>query len=252
MKRLSSDLNSAIPLQLGAGQQLRADFVLQTTTFFKVSGHVSSPVALPGVNLQFEDRLGDRFSFPAKFDRMTGEFQTAAPAGFFKLTANAWSQEGKSFSAEAPLNISSDVAGVRLMLAPSNVIPIIVRTESTRPLPAAARRNQTSGMPLPNIHLRATGGVLGASDFWARPEGPNNRALALRDVSSGKYSLEVDPNGPWYVQLMRDRADVSPFRDQIVFGRDFAERASAIEAQADIAAMSDACTAAGGLRWQAA
>ena len=211
----ASDLNSAIPLQLGAGQQLRADFVLQTTTFFKVSGHVSSPVALPGVNLQFEDRLGDRFSFPAKFDRMTGEFQTAAPAGFFKLTANAWSQEGKSFNAEAPLNISSDVAGVRLMLAPSNVIPIVVRTESTRPLPAAARRNQTSGMPLPNIHLRATGGVLGASDFWARPEGPNNRALALPDVPSGKYSLEVNTSGPWYVQSAQC-AGVDLLREDLV------------------------------------
>ena len=195
----ASDLNSAIPLQLGAGQQLRADFVLQTTTFFKVSGHVSSPVALPGVNLQFEDRLGDRFSFPAKFDRMTGEFQTAAPAGSFTLTANAWTQEGKSFNAEAPLNISSDISGVRLVPAPSNAIPVIVRTEATRSLPAAARRNQAAGMPLPNVHLRAIG-VLGASDYWARPEGPNNRALASPDVPSGKYSLEVNTSDPWYVQ----------------------------------------------------
>jgi len=79
------------------------------------------------------------------------------------------------------------------------------------------------------------------------------KKVILRDdrvVGSVLYGSVAD--GPWYVQLMRDRADVSPFRDQIVFGRDFAERASAIEAQADIAAMSDACTAAGGLRWQAA
>ena len=105
-----------------------------------------------------------------------------------------------SFNAEVPLNISSDVSGARLVLAPSNAIPVIVRTEATRPLPAAARRNQAAGMPLPNIHLRATGGVLGASDYWTRPEGPNNRALALPDVPSGKYSLEVNTSGPWYVQ----------------------------------------------------
>ena len=30
-------------------------------------------------------------------------------------------------------------------------------------------------------------------------------------------------DGPWYVQLMRDKADVSAFRDQLVFGRAFAE-----------------------------
>src|SRR5207237_6942705 len=35
-------------------------------------------------------------------------------------------------------------------------------------------------------------------DFWARPEGP--KALAFRDVPSGKYSLEMDNNGSWYMQ----------------------------------------------------
>ena len=34
-------------------------------------------------------------------------------------------------------------------------------------------------------------------------------------------------DGPWYVQLMRDKADVSAFRDQLVFGRAFAEAAGA-------------------------
>jgi len=33
-------------------------------------------------------------------------------------------------------------------------------------------------------------------------------------------------DGPWYVQLMRDRSDVSAFRDQIIFGRAFADAAA--------------------------
>jgi hypothetical protein len=139
------DLNSATPIQLGAGQQLRTDFSLQTAALFKVSGLVSGFAPNQGVSLQFEDRMGDRFSFPTKFDRMSGEFQTAARAGSYRLTANAWSQEGMSFNAEVPLNISSDVAGVRLMLAPSHVIPIIIRTEATRPLPAAVRPEPDRG-----------------------------------------------------------------------------------------------------------
>jgi nitrite reductase (NADH) large subunit len=32
-------------------------------------------------------------------------------------------------------------------------------------------------------------------------------------------------DGSWFVELMRDKADVSAFRDRIVFGRDFAEAA---------------------------
>jgi nitrite reductase (NADH) large subunit len=52
------------------------------------------------------------------------------------------------------------------------------------------------------------------------------KKLVLRDgriVGSVLYGHVAD--GPWYLQLMRDKADVSAFRDQIVFGRAFAEAA---------------------------
>ena len=54
------------------------------------------------------------------------------------------------------------------------------------------------------------------------------KKVILRDdrvVGSVLYGSVAD--GPWYVQLMREKADVSAFRDQIVFGRDFAEQANA-------------------------
>jgi nitrite reductase (NADH) large subunit len=79
------------------------------------------------------------------------------------------------------------------------------------------------------------------------------KKVILRDdrvVGSVLYGSVAD--GPWYVQLMREKIDVSPIRNQIVFGRDFVERAGAAEPRVDIAAMSDASIAATGLRWQAA
>jgi len=66
------------------------------------------------------------------------------------------------------------------------------------------------------------------------------KKVILRDnriVGSVLYGHVVD--GPWYVQLMRDKADVSAFRDQLVFGRAFAERAGAPAPKIDIAAMPD-------------
>ena len=51
------------------------------------------------------------------------------------------------------------------------------------------------------------------------------KKVILRDdrvVGSVLYGSVAD--GPWYVQLMRDKVDVSAFRDQIVFGRGFAEQ----------------------------
>ena len=53
------------------------------------------------------------------------------------------------------------------------------------------------------------------------------KKVILRDdriVGSVLYGSVAD--GPWYVQLMRDKVDVSSFRDQIVFGRAFAEQAA--------------------------
>jgi nitrite reductase (NADH) large subunit len=57
-----------------------------------------------------------------------------------------------------------------------------------------------------------------------------------RVVGSVLYGAVAD--GPWYVELMRARADVSLIRDQIVFGRAFAEQVSA--PADDIPAPSDA------------
>ncbi|HXC30260.1 MAG TPA: nitrite reductase large subunit NirB [Stellaceae bacterium] len=66
------------------------------------------------------------------------------------------------------------------------------------------------------------------------------KKVILRDnriVGSVLYGHVVD--GPWYVQLMRERTDVSAFRDQLVFGRAFAEQAGAPAPKIDIAAMPD-------------
>ncbi|HEX8828631.1 MAG TPA: hypothetical protein VF778_11000, partial [Xanthobacteraceae bacterium] len=59
-------------------------------------------------------------------------------------------------------------------------------------------------------------------------------------------------DGPWYVQLMHDKVDVASFRDQIVFGRAFAEQAGTAS-QNFPAAVPEAGRSADieGLPWQA-
>jgi nitrite reductase (NADH) large subunit len=54
------------------------------------------------------------------------------------------------------------------------------------------------------------------------------KKVILRDdrvVGCVLYGAVTD--GSWYVQLMRDKVDVARFRDQLVFGRGFAEQAGA-------------------------
>jgi len=77
------------------------------------------------------------------------------------------------------------------------------------------------------------------------------KKVILRDdriVGSVLYGSVAD--GPWYVQLMRDKVDVSSLRDQIVFGRAFAEQPAAPRDAA--AATSVAGEPIAGLQWQAA
>ncbi len=81
------------------------------------------------------------------------------------------------------------------------------------------------------------------------------KKLILREsrvVGSVLYGSVAD--GPWYVQLMREKVDVSPFREQIIFGQTFAEQASATTPPTELAVMPDrdGAEAATGSRWQTA
>jgi len=81
------------------------------------------------------------------------------------------------------------------------------------------------------------------------------KKLILREsrvVGSVLYGSVAD--GPWYVWLMREKVDVSPFREQIIFGQTFAEQASATTPPTELAVMPDrdGAEAATGLRWQTA
>ena len=98
-------------------------------------------------------------------------------------------------------------------------------------------------------------GALAAAD-------PADQEITLHDAKRGLYKKVIVrddriagcvlygsvSDGPWYVELMRDKIDVSPFRDQLVFGRSYVEQAmNARDAQA-----APMPVEAAGLQWQAA
>jgi nitrite reductase (NADH) large subunit len=79
------------------------------------------------------------------------------------------------------------------------------------------------------------------------------KKVILRDgriVGSVLYGGVAD--GPWYVQLMRDKSDVSAFRDWIVFGRAIAEQAGTASPQLHVAGMDGANAADAERQWLAA
>jgi nitrite reductase (NADH) large subunit len=100
--------------------------------------------------------------------------------------------------------------------------------------------------------LKITGvDVFSAGALMAADAGDDE--ITLRDDARGLYKKVVlrdgklvgavlygdVADGQWYLQLMRDKQDVTPLRDRLVFGRAFAESGTAATAGPDFAAMPD-------------
>jgi nitrite reductase (NADH) large subunit len=100
--------------------------------------------------------------------------------------------------------------------------------------------------------LKITGvDVFSAGALMAADDGDDE--ITLRDDARGLYKKIVlrdcklvgavlygdVADGQWYLQLMRDKDDVSALRDRLVFGRAFAEAGSGKAAGPDFAAMPD-------------
>jgi len=126
------------------------------------------------------------------FDPSSGQFQAMAPSGKYILIATAY-PAGTPWTAEIPLNVTADQAGIQLALSPESSIPVQVRTEVTNSL-------LVGGPAVPSIHLIDTS-RLGSRMYSLVVQGnPRNPSLLLQNLLPGKYHVEVSANGPWYVQ----------------------------------------------------
>jgi hypothetical protein len=195
----TADLSSATPLEVAPGQQLIADLTVKAVPFVKVSGVISGANPGNGVQLQFEDQFGNNFSDVQRFDAATGQFQAAAPAGIYTLTATTWFG-GAEQTAEVPLNLLSDVSGIRLTLAPGGPIPVYVSTEETR---SSSRTTAGRGnMPVPSLRFIDANHLL--SQNYAGVEGdPQSGVFTVPNLRPGRYLVEVGANDPWYVETAR-------------------------------------------------
>jgi len=194
------DLSSAMPFQIGPGQQVDANFSLKAEPMFHLSGTVACLAPDDGVNLRLLDRSGEYLSFSVGYGPAPCQFQAEVLSGSYTFVVNSW-HEGALLSAEIALNVNSDLTGISAAPSPAHSIPIAVRAESTSRSGPQRRGTKEPNAYLASIHLSANAGSLNQSDYQAQPEGdPKNPSLVLRNLPSGKYSVEVNASAPWYVQ----------------------------------------------------
>jgi Carboxypeptidase regulatory-like domain len=214
-----NDFATANPVEVAAGQRAEINFNLRSQFFHRISGTVSGyPQGTAGINLQVTDAAGQQMQAGFRFDQAGGTFRTLwLPAGAYTLTAEMQNPEnGQVYFAAQNLSLTSDVAGVHLQLAPGLNIPVTFRVERTRnDSPAAetqsffvfgggrgaGRRQVQMNVPA-RVALIPQGGALSQQQRFAQP-GPGEDSLEVAEVPPGVYTVQVFPNGPYYVQSAR-------------------------------------------------
>jgi hypothetical protein len=191
-----SDIGSATPFDLPAGQQVEADFSLKREPVFQVSGTISAPAPVRGVNLQFTNSLGDAGSFPYRFDPVSGGYVSSVTAGTYTLRASAF-DNGQVGVAERPLNVSSNLTGIALSLAPAASIPVLVSSDFVT---AQGKRMAASGLPGLNLQFISSDAQLDSARYWAVPkDAGTQQTLSFENIQPGRYVTEINPQGSVYV-----------------------------------------------------
>lgn len=196
------DIDSATPIRVAPGQQIRADFQLQPAAFYQITGTITGlpPGTSANTEMISSNFGGPRTGFPL---HENGSFTQAVSAGRYLLRATANTPNG-ALAASVPLDVTSDVAGVRLVLAPTATIPLNVDFEMTRHA-APELPNGRSAVALTLVPKDRLIGNRYSTNRVLRTLGspPEPPMLALRNVEPGVYRAELNPFGPWYVAAAR-------------------------------------------------
>jgi len=195
------DVDSAAPITIGAGQQVRADISLKTEVFYPVSGTIAGVSRGVPVNVQFFGQDGEALPSEVRTVPEAGTFVGSLPVGSYVIKAYAQGGDVPPAFASRLVNVNGELAGVKLALAPTATIPVAVRLVPTREsYPGSSRRDV---QPV-NVVLVNKERVLGNRSQAASVEGPReNRSQIIRNLEPGTYTAQIRPNGPWYVESAR-------------------------------------------------
>ena len=249
----ASDLASATPIEIAPGQRLEVDLTLSRQRFFRVSGTFSGLPSQDGISLQFFNSAGQPVGELMDFNPQKGTFQMQPlPPGHYTISAQAQDvKTERMFYGSQVLDLSSDFSGVHLTLLPGATIPIQARVEATRNgspsfgsqgLTQFFNRGRSFTVPSSEdpvrVSLTAKGPPSPQAQYAAMFVGnAENHSLTLSNIPPGDYSVDVSPNGPYYVQSARS-GSIDLLRDGLTVGSGNAVEPIEVVLRDDFASLS--------------
>jgi Carboxypeptidase regulatory-like domain len=197
------DRDSAAVIDITPGAEVRADFYVAPTRFYRISGTVAGYSLGSQVSVQLLSSEIGGTNPGVVVNKATGAFRgPSVPAGVYVLRALT-TTGNEQLRASVFLNVDTDIPGVHLALAPSVTIPVNVHSEMTHNTNATALNGAAQQQP-PSVNVRLFSQTAFAGDQAAfagmgldgRPE---SRSLAVRNLEPGTYRAQITPNGLGYV-----------------------------------------------------
>jgi hypothetical protein len=195
------DRAEATPIPLSPGQHAVIDLLLQSVPLHQVSVKIMGAPPT-GVGVQVLSPDGDDaaplFNF---YDADTGIHRFSVPRGPFIISASVQitsNQSQQTLRAQTQVNVTGDLDNIVLALAPTDSIPIEIRTEFTKP---DSPYSSPNFRPTANVHLIP--GTRFGNDQFSQPESAQNPSPVLKDLEPGKYWVQVDNVSFGYVQSLR-------------------------------------------------
>lgn len=193
------DFTSAQPIQLSAGQQMEVDFTVNTVPLYQLSGTIAGRQPDQGVGFQLLTPSGDDISPTANFNMESGTFKLEdVPAGSYIV--RAISQAGlQPMRAEARVNVATNIEELRLTLAPTVTIPIVVRMESRSSSGGSTNSPWSPDHPPLSVRLIPADPNI-AEQFSTYEQRNGHPTMVLQNIDPGNYTAVLMPQPPWYVQ----------------------------------------------------
>ena len=244
------DFNSASPISLRAGQQTEANFTLNEVPAYNISGTISGYAPGQYANVQLCDQSESALPFSYQFSPDNGRIDFhGVPAGVYVLKASSQSASKQPVRGETRIQVAANTYNVQLALSPWTPIRVSVRAEAVAQSSQGAANAVRPVLQGPPLGVRLLPSQPGISESYPILEGPaGQQTLAFPNLEPGRYSVELMPQDPWYVQsaeygqtnLLTDDltvlADAPPLTIQVLLRNDVASLSGTVSPRSGVPA----------------